>query len=174
MKEKLFDLQRSGKLCEIYSNFESTSKFAVGYIRTCSDEYTIVEMYDPYGHYDGIGCFDTETIFQVNTDTKYLCALNKLKNHYDEASNYDAESICDIENILKIAMNEKRICDIELCESHNIDVTGFVVSFDNEVVEIEDIDKYGKKKGMTTIRRKEITELSFDTSDTIKTEILYK
>ncbi len=173
MKKRLTDIQRANTLCGIYSDFESTTKFAAGYIRACNDDYTVIELFDPYGHYDGIACFLTDIIFNVETKTKYLSSLNKLIKHYNEKSCYSPDMIGDINRVLALVKNERRVCEIELCESHNVDVSGVVLDFDDEIIKVLNIDDDGREDGESTVSRRSVSKLSFDSTDTIKTEILY-
>ncbi len=173
MKNRLLKIKQNGDLCEIYSDFNATSKYAVGYILDFDGDYTVIKLYDPYGHYDGIAYFLTDSIYDVQTNTLYLKSLKKLIAHYDENSTYGVNSICDMNKMLSLIKREKRICEIELCESHNVDNVGIVTAFNDDVIEILNIDKYGKEDGEATVSRQSVSQLSFDSTDTIKVEILY-
>ncbi len=170
MKNRLTKIKCSKQLCAIYTDEESTNRFAVGYVISC-DEYTIFELYDPYGHYDGIACFLTDFIYQVKTKTKYLLAIEKLVKHYNEKSCYNVDSVVDILNEIK---QGKRICEIEFNNSGDNDISGVVNNFDDDIVEFTEIDEYGQQGGESTFKRSIISSLSFDSSDTRKLEILSK
>lgn len=173
MENTLNQLMKDKALCEIYPDVDDTSKFAVGYIIACSGDYTIVAHYDPYGHYDGIGCFLTETIFDVATETEYISALSKLIDYHKEKSGYAVETVNEINNLLAVIKSEKRICQIELCESGDY-IEGYIESFNDIIININNVGKYGQNDGKSTVRRDTISYITFDSTDTVKLEILRK
>ncbi|MDE6200501.1 MAG: hypothetical protein K2M47_01285 [Clostridiales bacterium] len=174
MENSLKELMKDKALCEIYTDIDDTSKFAVGYIIACDSDYTIVEMYDSHGHYDGIACFLTDTIFNVATKTEYLVALTKLIDYYKEKSSYSVESVADINKILSVIKSEKRICEIELCESGNSDISGYIDTFNDDVINVCKIGDYGQNDGTAVVSRHTISFVEFDSTDTVKLEILCK
>lgn len=174
MEKTLKELMKDKALCEIYTDIDDTSKFAVGYIIACDGGYTVVKMYDPHGHYDGICCFLTDIIYNVATKTEYLCALSKLIDYYKEESCYTFETVNDINKILSLIKSEKRICEIELCESGNNDISGYIDAFNDNTLKICKIGDYGQNDGTVIVCRETISSIAFDTTDTVKLEILRK
>lgn len=173
MESILNELIKDKALCEIYADVDDTSKFALGYIIACNGDHTVVEHYDPYGHYDGIGCFMTETIFDVATETEYISALSKLIDYHNEKSNYVVDAVGEINKLLAVIKSEKRICQIELCESKDY-IEGYIDSFNDNIVKISKVGKYGQNDGKAIVRRDTISYITFDSTDTVKLEILRK
>ena len=174
MKDILAEIKEAKELCEVYTNEECTTKFSVGYVLAFDDDYVVLKMYDPNGHYDGIGCFSTDSIYEIDTDSNYLKALEKLIKHYVEYGECRIDAIDNIDKILSLIKTENRICEIGLCNSHNADVVGFIKKLSNMTIAIDRIDEHGKKSGHANVLRDAIDFLSFDSADMIKLEILQK
>ncbi len=160
-------------LCAVYADVEHTSKFVVGYVLANDSDMTIIQLVDPYGKYDGIACILTDKIFCVDTDTKYLRAIKKLVDYNKEDCNY-VKKWYKYADVLFDIHQSKRICEIELCESGCDDVSGFIVDINATEIEVLCVSEYGDKEGKSLIRRDTISEISYDSLDTKKLEILAK
>ncbi len=174
MKNILSNLANKGTMCEIHNDPESTNKFTVGRIFVCGEDFIVVEMFDPNGRYDGIGWFPIDTIYHIETDTEYLSALTRLIAHHKEVSKYKADDVADLDKILHLAKCEGRICEFNFYESHYADVTGYIDSFDENIVKVCNINDLGKKDGYSVLSREAITFISIDSCDLVKLEILQK
>lgn len=116
--------------------------------------------------------FQYGSIYEIDTDSNYLKALEKLIKHYDESGECRIDAIENIDKILSLIKAENRICEIGLCNSNNADVVGFVKIFNDKIIEIDRVDEYGKRSGHATVLRRAIDYVSFDSADMIKLEIL--
>lgn len=174
MFNKLKQILHNGKLCEIYADFNNIDKFMVGYIKDMDDDFCLILCVNFYGEFDGIVCLAHDQIFKVQTDTRYLKAIENLMEHrkeYDFSTNAQG-------SILQLFMQEvaekKRVCRIELCESDaalmfctidNIDLQGGIVNFTA-------LDEYGIADGEAYADITAISLIEFDSLDTKRIEKL--
>ena len=173
MKERLKKAQRNKKLCAVYTNTERTTRFTVGFLLDMDDSYIILKLINSYGLYDGIVCIMYDDIYRVESDTVYLKVLEKLVAYYNlsDVNNHNIHSVKDMISLIK---EQRRICEIELCDSSNIDIVGYVDKVSSENIELFSVTDCGENDGITTVDINMISQISFDSYDTKKLEILNK
>lgn len=163
-------------LCEIYANTERTDKFFVGYVISIDEQNCVLSAIDPYGQYDGLACFCIDEIYRIQTKTQYLQAMEKLVNFRNTTTKkeYFQENL--LVNMLLDICRQKRICEVELCGSNVANVTGYVteVNLPDNAAKLRLVDEFGNNDGETIIDIQTISSLTFDSTDTVKLEILNK
>lgn len=159
-------------LCEIYSNPDDTNKFCVGYILAVDDDHCVVQRIDRYGAYDGMSCFFNEDIFQISTDTKYLRAMLKLSQHKCDNAIKDAPADELLNGILYDIKQNNRICEIEVCDSRLCNAVGYIGCFNEDSINLLCVDDLGEDDGNTVVDMNAISHVTYDSTDTVRLEIL--
>lgn len=176
MLNTLKALLKNQNLCEIYTNVEQTNKFSVGYVVAVDERNCLLLAVDFYGQYDGLSCFLIDKIFQIQTCTQYLQAIEKLVKHRNIITSKNHRTDTILLDILTDISENKRICEIELCDSNLADATGYVKNVDvkENKIELLLVDEFGHNDGETIIDMQMISHISYDSTDTIRLEILNK
>ncbi len=163
-------------LCEIYANEYDTDKFIVGYVAGLDNDFCLIPNFDYYGRYDGVICLANDDIYRIQTNTRYLKAIEKLianKNCITE-QNFPSKDI--LYSVIDYLKETKHICQIELLESDFVSVSGTIKTFDrkNSIIKIDCVDDYGTFDGESTIDVQAINLITYNSSDTKRIELLMK
>ncbi len=176
MTNKLKTLLQNQRLCEIYSNTDHTDKFSVGYIVAVDKHNCLLQAVDFYGQYDGLSCFLLDEIYKIQTNTQYLQAIEKLIKYRNAITIKSFQTDTILFDMLSDISKKKRICEIELCDSNLADAIGYVkkVNANENKIEMSLVDECGNNDGETIIDTQMISHISYDSTDTIRLEILNK
>jgi hypothetical protein len=175
MRTKIKELIETQKLCSVYTNAKSTDKFSVGFLLKYDDKYFIMESIDQYGKSDGIFCSLIDNIFKVEDENEYISCIQKLFSYFKQ-TRYKNPMLKDgiLKSFIDYIVENKKICSIELCNSGICDAVGFISKITNGIIELVVIDQYGRRDGVQTITLADISHISCDSTDDIKTETLFK
>lgn len=174
MKNILQNAKNTCKLCAIYSNPEETDRFAVGYVEYCDENLVILRAFDFYGSADGFVCLEMDSIINVETDSKYLNAMELLIDKTVSHKKFvDFSQQQSISSVLEFACQQQCICAISLCESQRDDVVGFVASVTADTAQFNVVDSYGQRNGTCVVNVMDVSSVSVLTMDTTRLEKLY-
>ena len=172
MVKILEKLKYEQTLCEIY--FEDGSRrFSVGYITDCDEDFTLFEKISPDGRWDGFECRLTEDIKMLQTDTGLLRSLEKLMPFYNfnhKEIPLDGKTVLD--GLLEYIRNGRKICRLE--SYRGCDLSGYILSIEEGVVEIAILDELGRSDGVGYILKEDIDYISVDSEDELRHAILSK
>lgn len=174
MINKLKQLLDSGKFCEIYANPDNPEKFLVGYIVNMDDDFCLIVCIDFYGKYDGIVCLAHEQIFKVQTDTRYLNAIEVLmeyRKEFDFIINYSGSIL---QSLMQEIEEKQRVCQIELFDSDDGRMFGTIDSIDLQsgIVKFASLDEYGIIDGESYVDMSAISLIEVDSCDARRIEKL--
>ena len=176
MIDELKKVRNSKTLCEIYANEYDTDKFIVGYVAGLDDEFCLIPNFDYYGRYDGVICLATDDIYRIQTNTRYLKAIEKLiaNTNCPIGQNFPTKDV--LNSAIDCLKETKRVCQIELLDSDVVNVSGVIEAFDrqNGIIKLDCVDDYGTPDGECTIDVQAINLISYDSSDTKRIELLMK
>ncbi len=166
-------------LCEFYLDPDDLSKFCVGYIVDYDKENCLIACLDSYGNKDGFFCFKVEDLIKIQTDTQYLICLTKILS-YNNDKEYFAQKI-DFKGVNKPFINrvfdyiqkEKKVASFELVENGLKDFYGFISEISDDTLVIQQISCYGCLDGFVQVDAETITNITFNSQDEQKIEILY-
>ena len=172
MKKILNQVQQTKALCSLFTDETDIDKFQVVKISCFNQDYIFAVSYDQYGKIDGNECISLKKLIKIETNSKYLQALNIL----DEYNNNPMAKIefTSLNEMLDYAKRQNKVCEIELCNSGLQDVVGFICEITRENLTVQSVDEYGEQDGEATLLLSDITTLSFGSNDTEKIEILYR
>ncbi len=175
MIDKLKKVLNSKTLCEIYTNEYDTDKFIVGYVAGLDDEFCLIPNFDYYGRYDGVICLATDDIYRIQTNTRYLKAIEKLiKDTSIAERSFPTGNV--LNSVIDCLKEAKQVCQIELLDSDVVNVSGIIEAFDrqNGIIKLDCVDDYGTFDGECTIDVQAINLISYNSSDTERIELLMK
>lgn len=176
MIDELKKVRNSKTLCEIYANEYDTDKFIVGYVAGLDDEFCLIPNFDYYGRYDGVICLATDEIYRIQTNTRYLKAIEKLIANKNCITEQNFPSIDILNSVIDCLKENKRVCQIELLDCDVVNLSGIVEAFDrqNGTIKLDCVDDYGTSDGECTIDVQAINLISYNSSDTKRIEFLMK
>lgn len=170
--EILNKYKESKELISIYTK-EDNDKFDVGYIIAISTDMYILELRSTNGMYDGLSVNFIDDIIRISTKGAYeekikkLCEFNNsLSTRYDKIDNENLD-------LYMINYAKKNRSLISISTEVNVDI-GFIKHCYEEILELESIDEYGNYDGYVYIKRKDITQIEYDTQGLKRYEILNK
>jgi len=142
------------KLAEIRSyNIE---EFAVGFIIEKTQDYIVSKQIGRYGQYDGYTFESLKPISRIVYRSKYLDFMKKiLKN---DNSNY---AIVNKEDMILNALKYNKLLTLS-CKGWSIFINVRVISFDNNILKCQRINKYGEFKQDYNINVTSIDIMTFD------------
>ena len=156
------------KICDsntfvgIYTNRNDCEKFATGYIVACTDDEFLFHGFDNDNLDDGYFAMRNDAVFSIKRNTIYL--QNMLHFIKPQPQQYDLPkgvwtdfdlfgellSLCKKNNILVAVRLD---CDMSSF--------GWVKNFDDDILEIEEVDRYGMADGVSYFRMEDIILIGF-------------
>ncbi len=163
-----------GDFVEIYTNTDNTSRFDLGRIIACDENYFITSMIAPDIFFDGFMLLTMDRVLQLSSDTNYIEKIKKLLPHFNvEYEEIGCLSGDLVASLLTYAKDNKRLVTIELLKSDLVDVQGFVKNVTQTMCEVELVNDYGEQNGNTNVALKDITEITCCTRKRRAMEYLY-
>lgn len=176
MKNKILNAYKNKKLIGIYTDSNNPDSFFVGYILHVDELSYILYEVSPYGKFDGYSSNLIEDIIKLEEDSIYLNNINKLISYYNIEVN---DIIIDksrpiIFGFLEFIKSTKKICSVLSYNSDIYDIVGFVKKYNNESIEILQIDSDSNVDGVVQINLDNIEKIVCSSNEEKKLEILYK
>lgn len=148
------------KAASIYSDSENDTKFNVGYIIALNPEQMLLKNISPGGEYDGYMWLRVENVFRCSVDGKYeekILQLGRIKDKRGLNLEVRQENI--LEDLLTYAMKEKRLLEFVFLGGY---IAGYILGFSEGVLEIQEVNEYGKMEGVSCIIMGIIDEIHLD------------
>lgn len=159
-----------GKEClvSLFTNKEQTDSFALGFVVAIDDDNVLLAHVNTSGDYDGFKIKNLNSIIMIETDTLYqssmysLYQLSDRKHDKIELVNNDA-----MKSLLLYAKQKQLVVAIQLLESDYCNVQGFVYDFSetDNIVTINNVDRYGVKDGFSYINIDDVSKVMCDSED---------
>ena len=156
----LKQLKEESKYVNLYTNINDNSAFIFGKVVSLSADEFVIEQILPNGRPDGILLKPTESLFRIETDSKYTKKMESLisEDQFKGNSNYQLKTAGGIKRgMLQYAQENEKILSIRL--QNNIYVTGFVIDIGENNVKIMQIDAYGFEDGEAYIDVLNVSEI---------------
>lgn len=174
MKQVLQKLCQDGQWLSIYSNINDFSAFRFGRILAVSNKQAVILAISPDGGYDGIFLKEIAEIYRIETGCQYTKKMlhlmpEKLVDEWCPSIEGDDLVI----SVLHAAMNEAKIVSVGLLDSGCYDLIGFVKNIEDGVATILQVDDYGVEDGISYVRIADITEMTCDSLDERRIQILW-
>ncbi|PFH81720.1 hypothetical protein [Bacillus sp. AFS088145] len=161
MKEQLIKLTNTEDLVEIYNDLGDVDICAVAKVLYVSDDYVILANITPNGMYDGFSLMKTDTIFQINIDSRYLRKIKKLYLTKKQTHmKLEMENKNLMEGILDFAYQNKFLILVELLERAN--VQGIIKCKVDDILVLSVINQYGQYDGESIFKIEDITSMNID------------
>lgn len=162
----LHELYTSQKSACLYTNFNDINKFHFGTIAAVNDEEVAIQMITPYGDDDGIIIMNIDNVYRIETNCKYVEKMKKLcSNKQLPSYEFFSENNSIKISSLLFAFNKELVVSIELLDSGYNSIVGLIKMIEDNKCKIQQVDEYGNLDGISYIRIKDITKLSFLTQD---------
>lgn len=160
-------------MVEVYTNQEDTSKFHIGKILACNDEYNVMSIVTPQGSYDGLLLEKLDQIINVQYDTKYdKKIISLIQYHKTELPFIHLDQSDLIGSLLEYARSSGSIVSITVLDSGNVDGQGFVDDIENGICKIRQVDDDGMNNGYGFLKLEDITKIALDGEDEVMLQIL--
>ena len=159
-------LQNEQKFVCIHTDETCPSKFVFGKIIGVDTDNFAISMVSPDGEYDGVLVKQINDIICVEQSISYeskMRKLMKIKGYVDKAFIISNDSI--LQESLDFAKEAGVIISAELGHSGIDDVTGFVVSANNEICKLIQVNECGEEDGESFISLRNISQICIDSSD---------
>jgi hypothetical protein len=165
MYNKLMESSNNGELLEIYTEKNNPNECAVGFIIILSENELILNAIDPKGLDDGFLAIRNDDIYSISYDTNYLRKISLLsENEKPRLPKQNIKEYLKEANmffsIFKESMDNKKLITLKLY--YDIDVSGIIKSFDEEIIEISVIDTHGNFDGNSCIYIADVEWISFE------------
>lgn len=141
--------------------------FIFGKVVHMDDRYCIIRRVAPDGSDDGLLLLETDGIFRIETDSKYIRKMQRImgtarrETPYDLDAYFRGESSCRTA-LLRFAKDGDRVLSIELLSGGVTDIMGRVQSVSEDGIAVRQIDEYGEDDGLSVCRPGDITQISID------------
>ena len=148
------------KAVSIYSDSENDTKFNVGYIAVLNPEQLLLQNISPGGEYDGYMWLRVENVFRCSVNGKYeekILQLGRTKDRRGLSLKVQQENI--LQDLLIYAMKEKRLLEFVFLGGY---ITGYILGFSEEALEIQEVNEYGKIDGVSCITMGIVDEIHMD------------
>lgn len=169
VKRVLINAENKRELIGIYSDYEDSSKFAVGYILTCDEIFVLIGHVNPKGSYDGYVMKQIDNIYLIEKGGKYLSTVIKLFKNQEQRANWDinlkGEKLAIPLMMLEYAKTKQLLISIKLIDSGNDDVKGYVIDIEENNIVCQTVNDYGEKGGLAYFSASNITHLVCDSEE---------
>jgi len=161
LKEQLINLTNTEDFAEIYNDLGDVDVCAVAKVLYVSDDYVILANITPNGMYDGFSLMKTETIFQINLDSRYLRKIKKLYITKKQTHmKLELENKNLMEGILDFAYQNKFLILVELLG--NAYLQGIIKRKEDHILVLSIINQYGEYDGESIFKIEDITSMHID------------
>lgn len=157
----------------IHTNMNNTSKFIYGRIICADNEFFATSTLSPDGDFDGVLIKKTDDIIYLEIDSQYDDKMSKLFSSNPIVFTKKLEQGNIPCSMLSIALKMKQVVSLELINSGIIDIVGLVISIDNNICTIQQIDEYGFKNGMAYVDISDISQISYASQDEMRIAKLF-
>lgn len=164
---------RENKNVCIHTDINDTTKFIYGRIICADNDFFAASTLSTDSDFDGVLIKKTDDIIYLETDSQYDDKMRKLSSSNPTVFTQKLE-IGNIPcSMLLIALKMKQVVSLELMNSGIIDIVGMVISINNYICAIQQIDEYGFKDGIAYIDISDITQISYASREEIRISKLF-
>ena len=163
--EILNELKGSSKLSSFYFSDSEDDRFIFGRLSCFNSDFVVIESYDQYGREDGYIIKSIATLSKIETNSKYSKKMEKLILSYDsEHLRIDLKNGNIIELFLQLSRDKHKIVSLELSDNNKL-LVGIVLSVDNHICNLSQIDDYAYNDGEIMFSVDDINMITFDGMD---------
>ena len=172
MYKLLYKLMKEDALVALYTNKNDYESFAVGYINQLIDDKAIILHIGVHGEFDGYSAYYIDNIYKLETDSKYLEKMSKLK-HWDKSDvpKINVKNDC-FNSLIDTALENKSIIAIGCYDSDNA-ITGYVINHSDGLLKILQVNEYGEEDGEVIIYNKDINKIVINDVECSEIDELY-
>ncbi|MCM0598690.1 hypothetical protein [Periweissella fabalis] len=153
--ESIKNLQEAQQLVEIH-HFVSPDTYTIGVVVAYDSQFCMVKGIDPDGKINGLLLINRADIYNIETQSDYLWALNvriklaQIEGYYDIwkvdalISKIDLTQINFLWTFLQSAFQQRQVLTIGFTDDAQLDatVTGYIKQLDHEDVQVNYVDDY--------------------------------
>lgn len=159
MYKLLEDYMEKNTLVALYTNKDNYEAFAVGYINKIINDKVIILHIGVHGEFDGYSSCYVEDIYRVETNSKYIMKLSKLKGwDIPDVPKVNYNEDC-FDSLIVSAYKNNEIIAIRCCDSET-DIRGYIINYSDLSMTILQINEYGEDDGQTTIYTNDISKVA--------------
>lgn len=155
---------------KLVTYFYFDSQELCGYIAYYNDDEVVINHISTNGLYDGYIVRHISDIAVIDYDCKYCKQIEKLykiRNQTHKAIDFNADEI--IYTMLDFAKENNYIISLDV---KDMDFSGIVVDYKDNIITINEVDKNGEKDGINVIDLDNVNSLFVDTEDEQKLRLL--
>ena len=170
MYKILMELYKKQKYTCFYTNLEERTKFIFGKIIAVNEDEIAISMLTPNGEDDGVVSKLVKDIIRLETDSKYVESMIKLRKTIKKPmSVYSLQQEQIFFSLIKFAQENKNGVSIEILNSGLDDIVGFIEECSEDICKVRQIDQYGQEDGFSFVTLCDITQISCNSEVEIKT-----
>lgn len=157
-----------------------SDKFNVGILLGISEETYVYASIDTAGRMDGIRMGLTDDISRIIDDGDYIDKIKRIARimgrnmDYSEYERHFNSDNCDVFSVLDFAHKNGRIVSVDIDNTGDYLFTGWVSGFDEDIVRIKEIDRYGVYLDDHILDIGSINFISCNSEDEKIIELLYR
>lgn len=172
MEELLKKLQVEDAWVSVYTNIYDCEKFAFGRIICVGSPFFAMATLSLNGDDDGIAVLLIKDVFRIEKESKYGQKMVRLHQTFRSQPWLPAlREDTLLLSALQEAKKANRLVNIELCKEHDAQMTGWVETVDEHMIELHQVDQYGNPNGTGWALLEDISGLSFDSEEQKRIEI---
>lgn len=162
-----------GRVLQFHIDVGAPETFVVGQLVWMNKQWFLVRCISASGKWDGLALYLLSDIVAVHTDGEYIRKITYLlhyrKDPLPSIPEIGAHALADF---FKFAKETHKMVGLELYMSGCRDAIGFIISFDNHMLCIQQVDEYGKPDGISFIDDDAITRCFIDDEDLLCLKLL--
>jgi len=161
--------KEKNQLISIRTDNENADKFSVGYVLGINDDVINIKAVNPKGQPDGVYTVQTEDIYGLDIDDKYLKRLQlKLDKQKEIFADTSVPSIfmdgeVNIRKIIEKAKEQKQLIHVNFYR--DIGLYGFINEVLDDEFVIEVYDEHGEYDGISIFIIDDIRNINWDDED---------
>lgn len=175
MKADSLSFMKLHKIYQIHMDAGDPESFIVGeLIGIWEDENILVKLISTNGRWDGFCLIWMNDIVRVDIETQYI---NKLKRLLVGQQKEEAEPVLQdsgVETIVSFALKYNKAVGIELLQSGLRDIIGFIEKYEDDLLQVFQLDEMGREDGKTVIEKEVITRMFCADSELQSLKLLWE
>lgn len=162
-----------GQILQFHVDDENPESFIVARLVHKFSDDLLLSILTPGGVWDGFLYLNSIAVGRIDSDEEYiqkLLTLSKFKGQVEPRALYPVFN--SFKAIIDYSISHHLVIGIECYESGAVDLTGMIAGYDDDFLEIIQMDDYGQEDGYAFVRPEAVTRMSIMTEQLHDIEIL--
>lgn len=167
---ELINCYGRNQIVSVFCDRSRPESHLTGFIDAASDCEIVLKHISPEGRYDGFVLIHRDDVYRIDADGEYEQKIQKLYNLKNQSHPDLQYSEYLYDDLLSFCKEQNFIVSVELEEC---ELSGFLVNFDSEFVQLQLVNDYGKRNGETVLSTNEIISFSVDSEKEQDIKLLF-